>query len=95
MFNRRTARSKLSAIADALGIVGTRLADPQYQALGDVLRGGLAKAFALDAEEGRRVVVALDLYNVLTGVYDQAVAELFLECEKAYFKTYGQKWAHD
>lgn len=96
MFNRRTARAKLLAIADALTVVGAKVQDPRYTGLGDSLRDTASgKAFALDAEEGRLVVMALDLYNVLGGevAYDESIADLFGECEKAYFKTYGRKWA--
>ena len=96
MFNRRTARAKLAAIAKVLAIVGAKVGDPRYATLGGILADPSSqRAFALDAEEGRLVVMALDLYNVLGGdlVFDEAVAELFGECEKAYLKTYGQKWA--
>jgi hypothetical protein len=96
MFNRRTARAKLAAIAKVLSDVSARSGDPRYAALGDILADTSSpRAFALDVEEARLVVVALDLYNVLgdNPVHDQAVADLFGECEKAYLKTYGQKWA--
>ncbi len=96
MFNRRTARAKLAAIAKVLATVGAKVGDHRYTALSEILTdNSSSRAFALDAEEGRLVVVALDLYNVLDGdlPYDETVVELFGECEKAYFKTYGQKWA--
>jgi len=96
MFNRRTARAKLTAVAKVLTIVGAKVGDQRYARLAEILAdNSSARAFTLDAEEGRLVVTALDLYNVLGGeiAHDQGVAELFGECEKAYFRTYGQKWA--
>ncbi|MBX9633788.1 MAG: hypothetical protein K2X44_02300 [Magnetospirillum sp.] len=96
MFNRRTARAKLAAIAKALTTVGAKVGDPRYTALGGVLAdASSSQAFGLDAHDGRLVVMALDLYNVLGGeiAYDEEIAGLFGECEKAYFRTYGQKWA--
>ena len=96
MFNRRTARAKLTEIAKILSLVGDRIGDPRYGRLSQVLQDtSSTRAFTLDAEDGRLVVMALDLYNVLGGdiPYDEGIADLFGECEKAYFKTYGRKWA--